>query len=45
MNFYRDCAGVLTRLAEKKGSVQSLISTLPEKDRRRGAALIIETLK
>ncbi|VDB84724.1 unnamed protein product [Peniophora sp. CBMAI 1063] len=45
MNFYFQAAGVLDRLGEKRGSVKGLIAALPEKDRKRTAALVIETLK
>ena len=45
MNFYFDAAKVLDRLEAKHGSVKSLLSTLPEKSRKRTAALVIETLK
>jgi 25S rRNA (cytosine2278-C5)-methyltransferase len=45
MNFYKECATILARLEEKKGSIKSLVGTMPEKDRKRAAALVIETLK
>lgn len=45
MNFYFEAAKALDRLDAKQGSVKGIISTLPEKDRKRTAALIIETLK
>jgi putative methyltransferase len=45
MNFYFDAAGIIDRLDAKQGSVKSLLSTLPEKSRKRSAALVIETLK
>ncbi|KAH9068155.1 S-adenosyl-L-methionine-dependent methyltransferase [Lactarius deliciosus] len=45
MNFYFDAAGIIDRLDAKQGSVKSLLSTLPEKSRKRTAALVIETLK
>lgn len=45
MNFYKECASILARLEEKKGSIKSLVGTVPEKDRKRAAALVIETLK
>lgn len=45
MNFYFDAAGIIDRLDAKKGSVKSLLGTLPEKSRKRTAALVIETLK
>ncbi len=45
MNFYFDVAKALDKLDAKKGSVKGVITYLPEKDRKRGSALIIETLK
>jgi putative methyltransferase len=45
MNFYFDAAGIIDRLDAKQGSVRSLLGTLPEKNRKRTAALVIETLK
>jgi len=45
MNFYFEAAMTLDRLDAKKGSIKGLISTLPERDRKRTAALVIETLK
>jgi putative methyltransferase len=45
MNFYFDAAKIIDRLDAKHGSVKSLLSTLPEKSRKRTAALVIETLK
>ncbi|KAH6909037.1 williams-Beuren syndrome critical region protein 20 copy A [Coprinopsis sp. MPI-PUGE-AT-0042] len=45
MNFYFEAAKVLDRLNTKQGSIKGLIATLPEKSRKRSAALIIETLK
>ena len=45
MNFYFDASKALDRLDAKQGSVKSVLSTLPEKDRKRSAALVIETLK
>lgn len=45
MNFYFDAAGIIDRLDAKQGSVNSLLGTLPEKSRKRTAALVIETLK
>jgi hypothetical protein len=41
MNFYFDAAGIIDRLDAKKGSVKSLLGTLPEKSRKRTAALVI----
>ncbi|KAF5342347.1 hypothetical protein D9611_001609 [Ephemerocybe angulata] len=45
MNFYFDASKILDRLDAKQGSIKGLIATLPEKNRKRSAALIIETLK
>ena len=45
MNFYYEAASVLERLDAKKGSIKSIIGSLPENSRRRSAALVIETLK
>lgn len=45
MNFYFEAAKALDRLDAKQGSIKGVIGTLPEKDRKRTTALIIETLK
>ncbi len=45
MNFYFQAANVLDKLDAKQGSIKGVIATVPEKDRRRTAALVIETLK
>lgn len=45
MNFYFEAAKTLDRLDGKQGSIKGIIATLPEKDRKRTAALVIETLK
>lgn len=45
MNFYFEAASVLDRLDAKQGSIKGVIATLPEKDRKRTAAVVIETLK
>lgn len=45
MNFYFEAAKTLDRIDAKRGSIKGIIATLPEKDRKRTAALIIETLK
>jgi 25S rRNA (cytosine2278-C5)-methyltransferase len=45
MNFYFEAAKTLDRLDAKQGSIKGLIGSLPEKDRKRTSALIIETLK
>ncbi|KAF5367132.1 hypothetical protein D9758_003992 [Tetrapyrgos nigripes] len=45
MNFYFSAAEVLNRLDAKQGSIKGLIANIPEKDRKRTSALVIETLK
>ncbi|KAJ7746636.1 S-adenosyl-L-methionine-dependent methyltransferase [Mycena metata] len=45
MNFYFEAAKTLDRLDAKEGSIKGILATLPEKDRKRTAALVIETLK
>ena len=45
MNFYFEASKILDRLDAKQGSIKGLIATLPEKSRKRSAALFIETLK
>lgn len=45
MNFYMNAAGALDRLDAKNGSIKGVLASLPEQDRKRSAALIIETLK
>ena len=45
MNFYFEAAKTLDRLDAKQGSVKAVIGSLPEKVRKRTAALVIETLK
>ncbi|KAI0087310.1 S-adenosyl-L-methionine-dependent methyltransferase [Irpex rosettiformis] len=45
MNFYFEAANILDRLDAKQGSIKGLIATVPEKNRKRTAALVIETLK
>lgn len=45
MNFYFEAAGVLDKLDAKRGSIKGLIATVVEKNRKRTAALVIETLK
>lgn len=45
MNFYFQSADVLDRLDFKRGSIKSLLATLPETNRKRTTALVIETLK
>lgn len=45
MNFYFEAAKTLDRLDARQGSIKGILATLPEKDRKRTAALVIETLK
>ncbi|THH19812.1 hypothetical protein EW146_g1417 [Bondarzewia mesenterica] len=45
MNFYFEASKTLNRLDAKQGSIKGVLSTLPEKDRKRTSALVIETLK
>ncbi len=45
MNFYFEAAKTLDRIDAKQGSIKGILATLPEKDRKRTAALVIETLK
>lgn len=45
MNFYFDAAKTLDRLDAKEGSIKGIIASLPEKNRKRTGALVIETLK
>ncbi len=45
MNFYFEAAKTLDRLDAKEGSIKGVIATLPETNRRRTGALVIETLK
>ncbi|KLO13049.1 S-adenosyl-L-methionine-dependent methyltransferase [Schizopora paradoxa] len=45
MNFYFDAAKALDKLNARQGSIKGVIGHLPEKDRKRGSALVIETLK
>lgn len=45
MNFYFEAAGVLDKLDAKQGSIKGVIANVPEKNRKRTAALVIETLK
>ncbi|EJU04571.1 S-adenosyl-L-methionine-dependent methyltransferase [Dacryopinax primogenitus] len=44
MNFYREAAEVLDELDAKKGSIQGNLNAVTEKNRKRTAALVIETL-
>ncbi|KAF9000607.1 S-adenosyl-L-methionine-dependent methyltransferase [Cyathus striatus] len=45
MNFYFEAAKTLDRLDAKEGSIKGVLATLPETNRKRTAALVIETLK
>lgn len=45
MNFYFEAAAVLDKLDARQGSIKGVIATVPEKNRKRTAALVIETLK
>lgn len=45
MNFYFEASQVLNRLDAKEGSIKGILATLPESNRSRTAALVIETLK
>lgn len=45
MNFYFEAAKTLDRLDAKQGSIKGVLASLPEKDRKRTSALVIETLK
>jgi len=45
MNFYFEAAKILDELDKKRGSIKGLLSSVPEKDRKRTSALVIESLK
>ena len=45
MNFYFEAVNVLDKLDAKKGSIKGVLASVPEKHRKRTAALVIETLK
>ncbi|KAG1734159.1 S-adenosyl-L-methionine-dependent methyltransferase [Suillus lakei] len=45
MNLYFEASEVLNRIDAKEGSIKGILATLPENNRARTAALIIETLK
>ena len=45
MNFYFEAVTVLDKLDAKKGSIKGVLASVPEKNRKRTAALVIETLK
>jgi putative methyltransferase len=44
-SFYFEAAKTLDRLDAKQGSIKGVLATLPDRDRKRTAALVIETLK
>ncbi|KAI0787816.1 S-adenosyl-L-methionine-dependent methyltransferase [Fomes fomentarius] len=45
MNFYFEAVSVLDKLDAKKGSIKGVLASVPERNRKRTAALVIETLK
>lgn len=45
MNFYFEAVKILDKLDQKQGSIKGLLSSVPEKDRKRMSALVIESLK
>jgi putative methyltransferase len=45
MNFYFQAARIIDRLDAKQGSIKSIVGDLPPAERKRTAALVIETLK
>lgn len=45
MNFYFAAAKVLDRLDSKQGSIKGVLASIPDKDRKRTSAAVIETLK
>lgn len=45
MNFYFDAAKILDKLDKKRDSIKGVLSSVPEKDRKRMSALVIESLK
>lgn len=45
MNFYFNAVAILDKLDKKQDSIKGLLSSVPEKDRKRTTALVIETLK
>ncbi|EIW84228.1 williams-Beuren syndrome critical region protein 20 copy A [Coniophora puteana RWD-64-598 SS2] len=45
MNFYFDAAKALDRLDSKQGSIKGILASMPQANRARSAALVIETLK
>ncbi|KAG8906321.1 hypothetical protein FRB99_007101 [Tulasnella sp. 403] len=45
MNFYREAARVIDQLDAKRGSIKGCLASIDERNRKRTAALVIETLK
>jgi len=45
MNFYFEAAKILDKLDQKQGSIKGMLSSVPDKDRKRMSALVIESLK
>lgn len=45
MNFYFEAAKILDKLDQKQDSIRGVLSSVPEKDRKRTSALVIESLK
>ncbi|KAF9648808.1 S-adenosyl-L-methionine-dependent methyltransferase [Thelephora ganbajun] len=45
MNFYFEAAKILDKLDKRQGSIKGILSSVPEKDKKRMSALVIETLK
>ncbi|KAK0495411.1 S-adenosyl-L-methionine-dependent methyltransferase [Armillaria luteobubalina] len=45
MNLYFEASKTLDSLDARAGSIKGILATLPEKDRKRTSALVIETLK
>lgn len=45
MNFYYESAKIIDQLDAKQGSIQSCLANVDVKQRKRAAALVIETLK
>jgi putative methyltransferase len=45
MNFYFEAAKILDKVDKRQGSIKGVLSSVPEKDRKRMSALVIESLK
>lgn len=45
MNFYFEAAKILDKLDQKRDSIRGVLSSVPDKDRKRMSALVIESLK